>query len=117
MKTNVMTKAIFGAVFVMGTGLSMATSAGNYSETVVSTSAEGLREASVSLTDLNMADPKSQEIAYQRLSNAARKVCGTSQRRGVVSLAQSAENTECYQDALADAMRQLNAGQVASTSK
>jgi UrcA family protein len=114
MKTNTISKVLCGAVFAISAGLSMAVSAGNYSETVVTTSAEGLRTTTVSYADLDLASTQGKEALEHRVSKAAREVCGSSHFREAGSVSRAVENKSCYENAMAQAMKKVSSPQVAS---
>ena len=117
MKNSSISKVLCGAVISVAATLSMATSAADFSETVVTTTAEGLRTTTVSFADLDMDSADAQDTLHGRISVAARKVCGSSDRRVVGSLRQSLENRACFKDAVAQGMSQApSANQVATIS-
>ena len=102
-------------------GLAAAISTGamaeGYSETHVSTTAEGLRTMTVSYADLDMSDPQGKEILELRISRAARNVCGSPSIREVGSLRRATENKECYDSAVANAETQASAAQMVVVSR
>ncbi len=117
MKNSTMTKILCTAVFGVAASVSVMASADTYNETVVSTSAQGLRTATVSYADLDLNTAKARETLQYRISNAARKVCGSVDRSHAGSLAQASKNRSCYNGAMNDAMSSLSNGQVAVVSR
>lgn len=117
MMTNSMSKVLCGAVFGIVASVSMAASAGNYSETFISTTAEGLRTATVSFADLDLTRSEDQEVLHERLSSAAKQVCGSTSVRETGSLSAAAENKSCYEQAMDSAMSQASSSQVAVVSR
>jgi UrcA family protein len=101
------------AVFAVAASVSVAASAGNYSETRVTTSAEGLRTTTVSYADLDLNSVTARETLQHRLSRAALKVCGSPYRATAGSLAQAAQNRSCSDNAVAEAMRTISVSQMA----
>ena len=116
MKTNTMSKVLCGAVFGVVSAVSMAVTAGDYSETIVSTSAEGLRTTTVSYADLDLVSTEGMATFEHRVSNAARKVCGSTHFREAGSLRRATENKSCYKSAVARAMEQVSSPQLAAIS-
>ena len=97
-------------------GCSAVSAAQEYGETIVSTTANGVRMATVSFADLDVASPRGQEIMHARISQAARMVCGPGDFRRAGSLQQAKENRDCYHSALSGAMSQLSTDQVAAVT-
>jgi UrcA family protein len=60
----------------------------------------------VRFSDLAMADTANASVVYRKLRNAAGKVCGL--HRGAQSLQAHIAQQECYDAALADAVRQVD---------
>lgn len=110
------TKTICAAVFTITAGMSGIAMAGTYNETVVTTSTEGFRTATVSYADLDLNNSGAREILNFRISNAAKKVCGSVDRGLAGSLGQAAKNRSCYKNAMDEAMRNLSNDQVAVVS-
>jgi UrcA family protein len=113
MKNFQISKVLCGAVFSIAAGVAMTANADNYSETYVSTTAEGLRSISVSYADLDLSDQEGRNTLDRRVSSAAEKVCGPSNYRQAGSLRQATENRSCYRDAMADGMKQTSSEQIA----
>ncbi len=111
------TKTICAAVFTITAGMSGVAMAGSYNETVVTTSAEGFRTATVSYADLDLNNDSARETLNFRISNAAEKVCGSVNRSSAGSLAQASKNRSCYNNAMDEAMRSLTNGLVAVVSR
>jgi len=112
-----MTKTICGVVFALTASASLVATAGDYSETRITTSAEGIRTATVSYDDLDLSNAHGREVLQNRISAAAHKVCGSANRSNAGSLAQASKNRNCYNGAMNDAMRSLSEGQVAVASR
>jgi len=117
MKISTVSKVLCTAVFGIAASVSVMAAADTYNETVVYTSAEGIRTATVSYADLDLNTVKARETLHYRLSNAARKVCGSIERNDAGSLAQVSKNRSCYSGAMGEAMRSLSNGQVALVSR
>lgn len=114
-KTDVKTLSIITFGFMAA--LSMTAAADSFNETTVTTSANGLRSATVSYADLDLTTAAAQETLYYRLSGASRKVCGSSDIRRTGSLKVAAENKACYEITLEQAMSETHDSQMASISK
>lgn len=114
---NNVTKTICAAVFGITAGMSGMAMAGTTSETVITTSAEGLRTATVSYADLDLNNPSAREDLHYRISSAAKKVCGSANNNLAGSLSQAAKNRSCYNTAMDEAMRSLSDSQVAIVSR
>jgi len=117
MKNSIVTKTICSLLFGLTATVSLVAAADDYNETRVTTSAEGIRTATVSYADLDLSDAHGREVLQYRISAAAHKVCGSSQRSDAGSLAQASKNRNCYNGAMNDAMRSLSEGQVAVASR
>ncbi len=89
--------------------------ADNYSETLV-TSSQHLATETVSFADLDLSSAEGQEALHWRLASAAREVCGSTDVRITASVRQAAENRECSERALNDALSQVSAGRLAATN-
>lgn len=108
---------IAALVLAIGTSLAASAMAGSYQETtLVQASGVETRTARVSLADLNLSSVEGQEALHGRVSQAAREVCGPTDFRLTGSIRVAADNRACRDSALADAMAQINAGQIASIS-
>jgi len=117
MKNATITKAFYATVFSVAAGVSGMASAADYNETVVTTSVEGIRTANVSYADLDLNDAHARDTLHYRISSAAEKVCGSTNRSAAGSLAQASKNRSCQNSAMEEAMRSLNAGQIAVVSR
>lgn len=122
MKNSTISKVLFtAAVGIAASASVMANPAFEtetiYGETVVTTTAEGLRTATVSYADLDLNTSKAQEILHYRLSYAAHKVCGSSNRSDAGSLAQASKNRSCYNSAMDEAMSGISNGQIAIVAR
>ncbi|MEQ9463925.1 MAG: UrcA family protein [Haliea sp.] len=117
MKTQ-FNKRIAAIVFGMGSCMAVSAMAGSYQEaTLVQAHAMEARTAHVSVADINPASVEGQNALHGRLSQAAREVCGSTDYRIAGSVRVAANNKACYESALADALSQVNAAQVADISK
>ena len=56
----------------------------------------------------NLSSSTGQEMLYERLKTAARQVCGSTNLREAGSLERVLDNRTCYQDALAQAVEDVN---------
>ncbi len=117
MKNSTVTKTICSAIFGLTAAVSLTATAGDDNETRVTTSVEGIRTATVSYDDLDLSHARGREVLQYRISAAARKVCGSSQRSDAGSLAQASKNRNCYNGAMDDAMRSLSEGHSAVASR
>ncbi len=117
MKTQ-FNKRIAALVFGLGSCMAMTAMAGSYQEaTLVQAHGMEARTARVSVADLNTATAEGQSALHGRLSQAAREVCGSTDYRIAGSVRVAANNRACYESALAEALSQVNAAQVADISK
>ena len=116
-KTPFFSKVFCAALFTVAAGVSAVAHAGDYSETRVTTTSEGLRTTSVSYADLDMAAADSREALERRLSRAALKVCGSPFRATAGSLSQAVQNKKCSDNAVAAAMREMSASDVTVTAR
>ena len=114
MKNYSIAKVLCGAVIGIAAGVSMAASADGYGETYVSTTAEGLRTVNVSYADLDLTHATGRDTLEHRISQAAKKVCGSSNLRVAGSLRQASENKSCYRDTMAQSLSQVSAPQIAA---
>ncbi len=122
MKNSTITKVLFTAAISIAASASVMANPAfqtetSYGETVVTTTAEGLRTATVSYEDLDLNSAKAQETLHYRLSYAAHKVCGSSDRSDAGSLAQASRNRSCYNSAMDEAMSNVSNGQVAIVAR
>ena len=76
--------------------------------------ADQITNITVFVSRLGLEHLEGKEALEHRVSNAARKVCGSSNFREAGSVGQAADNKSCYENAMAQAMKQLSAPQVAS---
>lgn len=112
------TKRIAAIVFGISSCIAASAMAGSYQEaTLVLAQGMEARTASVSVADLNLASAEGQDALHGRLSQAAREVCGPTDHRITGSIRTAANNKACHDSAVADALAQVNAGQVASISE
>ena len=106
-----------GAAFGLASLVSTGASAAGYSEMVISTQGQGLQTATVSFSDLDLSNSDGIETLHQRISRAARRVCGPSDYRQAGSLRLAAANKACYNDAVAQGMSQLDNVQMAAAGE
>ena len=112
------TKRIAAIVFGISSCMAASVMAGSYQEdTLVLAQGMEARSTSVSVADLNLASVEGQDALHSRLSQAAREVCGSTDHRITGSIRAAANNKACRDSAVADALVQINAGQVASISE
>ena len=116
-RTPTFSKVFCAALFTVAAGVSAVASASDYSETLVTTTAEGLRTTSVSYADLDLNAADAQEALERRLSRAARKVCGSPYRATAGSMSQASENRQCADNAVAAAMRDISESDVAIAAR
>lgn len=92
-----------------------ATAATAHEDTLVL--AKGMEAASVrvELSDLNLDTAQGQQVLHQRISAAAREVCGSTDYRAAGGLRQAANNRACHASAFAEAVSQVGAERVAAT--
>lgn len=108
-KTPTFSKVFCAALFTVAAGISAVAHAGDYSETLVTTTAEGLRTTSVVYSDLDLSAPDAQKVLKRRLNRAALKVCGSPSRHDTAgSLARAFENRQCADNAVATALRDIS---------
>jgi len=117
LKTPFFSKVFCAALFTVAAGMSAVANAGDYNETLVTVTAEGLRTTSVSYADLDLSAADAQEALERRLSRAARKVCGSPYRAATGSLSQAYDNKQCADNAVATAMRDISKSDVAIAAR
>ena len=114
---NVINRTLASAVIGIAAGFALNASAENFEVTQVTTTQEGLQQATISYDDLDLSTSKGQEAMYFRISAAAEQVCGSKNPRDAGGITQATENKVCYERAVSEAMSQLSATQVASISE
>ena len=114
---NVINRTLASAVIGIAAGFALNASAENFEVTQVTTTQEGLQQATISYDDLDLSTTKGQEAMYFRISAAAEDVCGSSNPRDAGGITQATENKVCYDRAMSEAMSQLNATQVATINE
>ena len=108
-KTPFFSKVFCAALFTVAAGVSAVAHAGDYNETLVTTTSEGLRTTSVAYSDLDLNAADGQMVLKRRLSRAALKVCGSPSRHdNAGSLSQAFENRQCADNAVATALRDIS---------
>ena len=95
-------KILSVAALSLITGFSMNASADNVSETVVL--GHALPQQSVSFYRSELATAEGLANVERRIERAAEQVCGSLDFREVGSLSRVAQNRECYDGAIAQAM-------------
>lgn len=71
---------------------------------------ESEKEAiAVSFAELDLSKPAGAEVLYDRLQRAAAKVCGVHDQSSSLPFAATADRKACYQNALTQAVAQLDA--------
>ncbi len=108
-------KLVLGVVGIAA-GAAMNVQAERYGETIVSTSAEGIRTATVEISDLNIATAAGFQTLGFRVQFAAEKVCGPDDLRRAGSLQRARLNRECARAAYDEAMSQVGGSSLASVS-
>lgn len=114
MQSNVNKLAL--GIIGLTAGVAMNVQAERYGETIVSTSAQGIRTATVEISDLDIASTAGFETLGFRIQNAARVVCGPADYRRAGSLKRARVNRECATAAFDDAMSQISGAGLASVS-
>jgi UrcA family protein len=95
------------------TGVSLHATAGE--ETRVTAAASNTTQSlAVSYADLNLDSPAGQAVLHQRISNAARQICGSENYRVAGGLRAAQLNAQCYEETLADTLSKLPQARVAS---
>ena len=114
---KVINRTLASAVIGIAAGFALNASAESLEVIQVTTTQEGLQQASIPYGDLDLSTGKGQEAVYFRISAAAEQVCGSRVPREAGGITQATKNKVCYERALSEAMSQLSATQVASISK
>ena len=112
MKVFAIKSILSAAALAVTAGVAVGAAAEQIDETLV----EGARapSATVTFSRAELATNEGRETVERKIRNAAAAVCGSRDLRIIGSLAAAARNEACYEDALAQGMSQLNAGQLAS---
>ena len=114
---KVINRTLASAVIGIAAGFALNASAESLEVIQVTTTQEGLQQATISYDDLDLSTSKGQEAMYFRISAAAEQVCGSKNPRDAGGITQATENKVCYDRAVSEAMSQLSATQVASISE
>ncbi len=112
MKAIAIKSVLAAAALAVTTGISVNAVAGQMDETLVEASSVPTETVTFSRSELATTEGRTSVEA--RIRNAARKVCGPTDYLRAGSLARAADGKECYNRAVAQAMSQVNADQVAS---
>jgi UrcA family protein len=109
-------KTVVSIAFGVFSTLALSTNAADAPENTL-VLAQGMEAASthVALGDLNLASAEGQQALHDRISQAARAVCGSTDYRVAGGLRMASNNRACYESAFAQAMSQVGAGRLAST--
>jgi UrcA family protein len=106
MKT-VNSKLIAGLVAGALAGAAITANAGEFAGETVTTVAANEHRVTVAFDDLNLGSIKGQEVLYQRISQAAEAVCGSSDLHRVSGLGLASRNADCAENAIERAMTQI----------
>jgi UrcA family protein len=110
MKLRSIVKTVSLGLATMAAVTSLNTVASDYSETVVRTSADGVRTAHVPYGDLDLSAAAGRDALASRVEGAARLVCGPLNLKLAGSLADYADNRSCFNHAVTRAMGQVDTG-------
>ncbi|MEP5569258.1 MAG: UrcA family protein [Halioglobus sp.] len=116
MKNTGMTKLFSAAVIAVAAGTVMNASATSYDETYVTTSAEGLRQITVSYADLDLKTDRGQETLYYRMVQAADAVCGSRIPSEAGGARQVSQNKACFSRAMELGLSETSTSQVVTIS-
>jgi UrcA family protein len=100
------------AALTLTAGISINASAESMGETLVQ--ADGVRSESVSFSRAELSTDEGRASVERRIHKAAEGVCGPTDYREVGSLSRIAKSKACYDQAVAQAMSQVDAGQIAA---
>ncbi|KAA1190558.1 UrcA family protein [Pseudohalioglobus sediminis] len=110
---NIMIKSVLTAsVLTMAAAAPLHASADGLTETIVRSKA--LPSAAVTFHRSELATVDGRRAVVKRVERAAEQVCGDLDYRKLGSLRRAADNRECYDRAVAQAMGQIESAQVAS---
>lgn len=112
MKAIAIKSILSAAALAVTAGISVNAAAGQMDETLVE--AKGVPSATVSFYRAELGTAEGRAKVEREIRNAAEEVCGSRDVRIAGSIAVAARNEACYEDALAQGMSQLSAGQVAT---
>ncbi len=104
------------AVLGVTAGMALNVQAERYGETIVSTSADGIRTAKIAVGDININTEAGFETLSYRVKNAAKMVCGPADFRRAGSLGQARDNRDCAVSAYDEAMSQASGSNIVSVS-
>ncbi|EEB77221.1 MAG: UrcA family protein [Halioglobus sp.] len=116
MKNARMNKLFSAAVIAVVVGTVTSVSAASYDETYVTTSAEGLRQVTVSYADLDLKTDRGQETLYYRMARAADTVCGSRNPSKAGGARQVSQNKACFKRAMGQGLAQTSTSQVVTIS-
>ena len=111
---NVINRTLASAVIGIAAGFALNATAATLETTRVTTSMEGIREAAVSYSDLDLTSTNGREALEARIARAAEQVCGSKHARKAGGVRFAAENKRCFDRAVDQAMAQLPVNQVAA---
>ncbi len=115
MKNTVIKSTLSVLAVTVSIGVMATAKAEQVDETLVK--GEALRTETVTFSRAELATEDGREAFEYRVRHAAEKVCGSVSYREVGSLAIYTRNKECYNQAIADALSQVDRNQVASTAR
>ena len=112
---NIIHRTLASAVIGIAAGFAMTAGASTLETTRVTTSMDGIREAAVSYSDLDLSSASGREALEARITRAAEQVCGSKHARKAGGARFAAENKRCIDKAVDQAMAQISTNQVAAT--
>ena len=115
MNTLVIKSTLAAAALAVSLGTITAAKAGQVDETFVQGAAASTQTVSFSRAELATEDGRT--AVERRIHNAAEDVCGPLSYRDAGSLQLKMQRKACYKQAVAQAMSQIDADQIASTAR
>lgn len=112
MKNNMIKTVLTASVLTMAAAAPLHASADGVTETIVRSKA--LPSKAVTFHRSELATVEGRKDVVKRVERAAEQVCGGLDYRELGSLSRAADNRECYDRAIAQAMGQIESAQVAS---
>lgn len=116
MKTRMIKTLICATAVTLAGSITAGAVAGPLEETQVTVDADGASTLRVPYVASELATDEGRQEIYQRISRAARQVCGPSNAHAAGGLRIAAQNQRCYEEAVDIAVGQLGASQVASVA-
>jgi UrcA family protein len=74
----------------------------------------GIRTVSIQYVPTELSTDRGREKLHARIKQAAREVCGPAGPRDAGGLAMASRNRRCAEQAVSDAMAQINSGRLAT---